>query len=163
MDWGIRWRLWGGCCLFRLGPYRKAFDTVPHKQLLVKLEIFGIVGDIYQWIKEFLSNREMRVTLNNSVTDWINVTNGVPQDSVLGPFLFLIYVNDILEVIKSSIKLFADDNKVCKVVKMRMILVHYRKIWILLTNGVKNGCSSLILEVQSNAHWQKYWEPLLSH
>jgi len=97
--------------------YQKTFDTVPHKRLMSKLRGYGIKGNVLRWIEKFLIGRKMRVTLNGTVSDWILVLSGVPQGSVLGPLLFLIYVNDIPSMVNSSIKLFADDTKIWKVIR----------------------------------------------
>ena len=71
---------------------KKAFDTVPHKRLLLKLEAYGISGKLLNWIKEFLSNRTQRVTIKGVMSDSLPVLSGVPQGSVLGPLLFLLYI-----------------------------------------------------------------------
>ena len=94
----------------------KAFDKVPHKRLLKKIEGYGIKGQILKWIEAFLSNRKQRVMINGSFSEWQPVTSGIPQGSVLGPILFIIYINDLPEVIKCFIKLYADDAKVYSVV-----------------------------------------------
>ena len=91
--------------------YQKAFDTVHHQRLISKLKGYGIGGILLKWIQDFLTNRKMRVVLNGHETDWAAVLSGVPQGSVLGPLLFLIYVNEIPEIIKSCVKMFADDTK----------------------------------------------------
>ena len=96
---------------------QKAFDTVPIKRLLVKLDAVGIKGKLHNWISDFLLNREQRVQIRNATSEWTNVLSGVPQGSVLGPVLFLIYVNDIVMNIKSTIKLFADDAKIYRPIK----------------------------------------------
>ena len=96
---------------------QKAFDTVPIKRLLVKLDAVGIKGRLYDWISDFLLNREQRVQIRNATSEWTNVLSGVPQGSVLGPILFLIYVNDIVMNIESTIKLFADDAKIYRPIK----------------------------------------------
>ena len=93
---------------------KKAFDSVPHQRLLLKLKSNGISGNILKWITNFLSNRKQRVTLNGVSSEWTNVTSGVPQGSVLGPLLFIIYVNDLPAAVKSHCRLFADDAKVYK-------------------------------------------------
>ena len=90
--------------------FAKAFDKVPHLRLLSKLTSYGITGNTQNWIKSFLSNRKQRVSVNGALSDITDVTSGVPQDSVLGPVLFLLYINDINGNIKSSIRLFADDS-----------------------------------------------------
>ena len=90
----------------------KAFDRVPHKRLLKKLWGYGIRGNTHLWIKDFLSNRRHRVKINGSYSESVPVTSGVPQGSVLEPILFLIYINDLPEVITVLMKLFADDAKV---------------------------------------------------
>ena len=96
---------------------QKAFDTVPIRRLLVKLEAVGIKGKILKWISDFLQNREQRVQIRNATSEWVKVLSGVPQGSVLGPVLFLIYINDIVMNIKSTIKLFADDAKICRPIR----------------------------------------------
>lgn len=87
----------------------KAFDRVWHRGLLCKLSSVGISGNLLSWFGNYLSNRKQRVVLNGSSSRWLDVNAGVPQGSILGPLLFLIYINDIVENIQAPIKLFADD------------------------------------------------------
>lgn len=88
----------------------KAFDKVWHKGLLFKLKKFGIQGNMLQWFSSYLSDRSQRVLINGQFSDWIKILAGVPQGSVLGPLLFLIFINDITDVVMNcNIRLFADD------------------------------------------------------
>jgi len=79
--------------------YSKAFDSVPHQRLLCKLEAYSIRGNLLSWLSNFLSNRLQKVTINGCLSEWTNVQSGVPQGSVLGPLLFILYVNDIPDLI----------------------------------------------------------------
>ena len=90
----------------------KAFDRVWHKGLLYKLENIGIRGPLLQWFKNYLSNRQQRVIINGNESSWGDILAGVPQGSVLGPLLFLVYINDICTDINSEIRLFADDTTI---------------------------------------------------
>ena len=95
----------------------KAFDKVWHDGLIFKLEQNGISGNLLNLFKNYLSNRKQRVVLNGSYSDYSTVESGVPQGSVLGPLLFLIYINDLERNIKSNIKFFADDTMLFSIVK----------------------------------------------
>ena len=88
----------------------KAFDKVWHRGLLRKLQAIGIRGTLLHWFENYLAGRKQAVVLHGSRSDYLTVPAGVPQGSVLGPLLFLIYINDIVEDIESVIKLFADDS-----------------------------------------------------
>ena len=87
----------------------KAFDRVWHKGLIFKLKTVGISGSVLLWFTDYLDNRKQRVVLPGACSNWTSVNAGVPQGSILGPLLFLLYINDIVEDIRSYIRLFADD------------------------------------------------------
>ena len=91
--------------------FKKAFDTIPHKRLLNKLRSYGISGKLLAWIESFLSERRQQVTLGGHRSNLVPVVSGVPQGSVLGPLLFLLFVNDLPDAVDFPIKLFADDAK----------------------------------------------------
>ena len=87
----------------------KAFDKVWHDGLIFKLKSYGVEGGLLLLIKNYLHNREQRVVLNGQTSEWRKIKAGVPQGSVLGPLLFLIYINDLPDGITSICKIFADD------------------------------------------------------
>eukprot|EP00745_Piridium_sociabile_P030076 TRINITY_DN49785_c0_g2_i5.p1 TRINITY_DN49785_c0_g2~~TRINITY_DN49785_c0_g2_i5.p1 ORF type:complete len:167 (+),score=21.68 TRINITY_DN49785_c0_g2_i5:150-650(+) len=91
--------------------FRKAFDSVPHQRLLKKMEAYGIVGPILNWVRDFLTEREQKVRVGNE-TSSAKVRSGIPQGSILGPVLFTIYINDLHDCVKSTCKIFADDTKI---------------------------------------------------
>ena len=94
---------------------QKAFDSVPHQELLFKLWRIGITGNLWSWFEAYLSNRFHFVNHNGYSSPPLPVLSGVPQGSVLGPLLFLVYINDIPASINSSSAfLFADDAKLLK-------------------------------------------------
>ena len=126
--------------------FSKAFDSVPHQRLLAKLDSIGIRGSILRWIKAFLTNRQQRVIINGASSDWTGVTSGVPQGTVLGPLLFLIYINDIVSNIRhSSTSLFADD---CAL---------YRTI------NDANDCILLQEDLDAISNWSVKWQLCLNY
>ena len=95
--------------------FAKAFDKVDHDVLLRKLQNLGITGELHNWIRSFLTNRVQKVTVDGFHSRLVAVLSGVPQGTVLGPILFLIYINDINEHIQhSSLRSFADDTRILK-------------------------------------------------
>lgn len=120
--------------------FSKAFDKVPHLRLIHKIKCHGITDNIAAWIAEWLKDRKQRVVLNGARSDLEDVLSGVPQGSVLGPTLFLLFVNDIDTVIASHIQKFADD---CKVYRT----VHTNAEIAILQEDIKNLCQ-----------WSKDWQ-----
>jgi hypothetical protein len=94
--------------------FAKAFDKVPHKRLMEKVKALGIRGEVATWIENWLSGRKQCVVLEGQASGWKAVVSGLPQGSVLGPVLFLIFIRDLDRVLPESIRLrkFADDSKV---------------------------------------------------
>ena len=88
----------------------KAFDNVWHRGILAKLHSIGINGPLFQWFESYLRDRRQRVTIEGGNSDWTRIEAGVPRGSVLGPLLFLIYINDFPTNISSTCFLFADDS-----------------------------------------------------
>jgi hypothetical protein len=98
--------------------FAKTFDKVPHRRLIHKLEAYGVRGELLNWIRDFLSHRKQRVVMGREESDWESVSSGVPQGSVLGPLLFVIYINDMPNVITNHpCKLYADDSKIIAEIK----------------------------------------------
>ena len=97
----------------------KAFDAVPHGRLLVKLQSYGITGNIYKWVEDFLKDRVQCVRVGNACSSETSVLSGIPQGSVLGPILFTIFINDLPDCVSGTCKVFADDTKIYNVTKNR--------------------------------------------
>ena len=79
--------------------FAKAFDVVSHQRLLIKLEAYGVSGNLLLWLKAFLTNRRQRVVLGDHLSNWVEVISGVIHGSSLGPILFIIYINDLVKII----------------------------------------------------------------
>jgi hypothetical protein len=93
---------------------KKAFDCVNHDLLTKKLKFYGITGNAYALIKSYLSDRYQRVRIDDKFSEWGKVTHGVPQGSILGPMLFILYINDFPKVVNynSEPVLFVDDTSI---------------------------------------------------
>ena len=96
--------------------FQKTFDSVPHKRLLRIIEFYGIRGKTLDWITAFLSGRKQRVIVNENHSQWAVVTSGVPKGSVLGPILFLLYINSMSNGVTSKMFYFADDAKIYRAI-----------------------------------------------
>ena len=98
--------------------FAKVFNVVSHSILFTKLYKYGILGSLLHWSRDYLTNSRRRVIVKGEVSDWLTVTSGMPQGSLLGPLFFIIYINDLPGVISgdSSIALYADDCKLYRVI-----------------------------------------------
>ncbi|KAK6167371.1 hypothetical protein SNE40_021416 [Patella caerulea] len=97
--------------------FMKAFDKVPHRRLIKKLDSYGLSKTIIVWVEDFLNNRKQKVSVNGHESRQQNVTSGIPQGSVLGPILFVIYINDMPDCVLAPTYLFADDTKIYAEIK----------------------------------------------
>lgn len=91
--------------------FAKAFDKSPHGRFFRKLKGLCITGTILKWIQSFLSGRRQKVAVNGKESSWSVVLSGVPKGSVLGPLLFVCYINDLPDIIHTNVKIFPDDTK----------------------------------------------------
>ena len=149
--------------------FMKAFDKVPHKRLIYKLQQYGISGKVIRWIENFLKNRVQRVNVNGYYSEEKEVLSGVPQGSVLGALLFVIYINDLPENIDSDLYLFADDTKFfrqinssqdCWTVQKDLNLLElWSRKWLLKFHPDK----CVVLRLKSNQETAKYTYRLNNH
>ena len=138
--------------------YEKAFDKVPLKRLLLKLDHYGIRGSVLLWIKDFLIDRTYKVRVNGECSQSLGVFSGVPQGSVLGPLLFIAYISDLSALIRTNISLFADDTKLyCNPLKDKdsflrdiEVLEEWADTWLMKLN--KEKCYILHLGA-NNPHY----------
>ena len=119
--------------------FSKAFDVVPHNRLLSKLNHYGVQNKTLAWISAFLKDRTQKALVSGEKSSWCDVLSGVSQGTVLGPLLFLTYINDLRKDIQSTVRLFADD------------CVIYREI--------KNELDAQMLQEDLNTleKWEKTW------
>ena len=124
---------------------KKAFDSVPHDELLFKMWRLGITGPLWYWFKAYLTNRQHYVSIDGISSNLLPVLSGVPQGSILGPLLFLIYINDLPEQINyASCYLFADDTKLLKSIHQA------------------NDCLTLQTDINNLCNWCKDWKLMLN-
>ena len=120
--------------------FAKAFDKVPHCRLLYKLKFYGIQKDILNWNKAFLSDRTQTVVINDTSSTSVPVTSDVPRGTVLGPILFLIYINDLPEYLTySKLRLVADDSIIYREIKSHQ------------------DCQKLQHDLDDAAQWESDW------
>ncbi len=120
--------------------FSKAFDKVNHLKLLYKLQLHGTPPQTLNWIKSFLIGRSQTVVLDGENSSEVPVTSGVPQGSVLGPLLFLLYINDLPDSITSQVRLFADDTAVY------------------LTMNDQSDCKQLQTDLDHLMEWEGKWD-----
>ena len=120
--------------------FAKAFDKVPHHRLIQKLERYGITGLVNTWIEKFLKDRKQRVACEGIYSDCVPVISGVPQDSVIVPILFLIYINDLPNNFKPTVRLFVDDTI----------------IYMTISNGT--DATALQQDLDKLAKWEETWQ-----
>ena len=108
--------------------FQKAFDKVPHERLLLKVKAHRIEDGIIDWMEQWLTDRKQRVVVDGEVSNWKSVLGGLSQGSVLGPLLFLIYINDLDDNTTSNVLKCADDKKCLEWVKMKVIINIYKTI-----------------------------------
>ena len=120
--------------------FSKAFYKVKHLKLLCKLSCFGVKGNTLNWTRSFLIGHTQTVVLDGESSEEVKVTSGVPQGSVLGPLLFLLYINDLPENIQSQVRLFADDTAV----------------YLTVTN--MQDSQVLQSDLESLQHWERTWD-----
>ena len=119
----------------------KAFDKVWHDGIIFKLKAYGVEGELLSLLKNYLENREQRVVLNGQTSEWRKIMSGVPQGSVLGPLLFLIYINDLPDGINSLCKIFADDTSL------------FSKVY-----DIHNSASKLNDDLEKISYWAYQWK-----
>ena len=120
--------------------FSKAFDMVPHQGLLAKLDHLGIRGSTRDWIEGFLTDRQQNVVIDGQSSSSSTVISGVPQGTVLGPLLFLTYINDLPTHVTSNVRLFADDP------------ILYREI------DSPDDCNALQRNIDSLSVWESLWQ-----
>ena len=108
--------------------FAKAFVKVAHARLAHKLNYYGVRGPLLQWLQSFLADRTQKVIIDGSYSSPCHVTSGVPQGSVLGPVLFLIYINDVIVNIHSQLRHFADDCLLYIVLFTHSMTIRYSKV-----------------------------------
>lgn len=124
--------------------FAKAFDKVPKHRLIAKIKAHGVNGSIAKWIEEWLTGRKQRVVLKGTKSSWSDVLSGVPQGSVLGPLLFIIFINDIDMNVSCHIKKFADD---CKI---------YREV------SSMDNINLLQTDINNLCKWSSDWQMLFN-
>ena len=120
--------------------FRKAFDSVPHVRLINKEASYGVNGLLLRWIQTFLSQRVQRVTVDDCFSEWTDVISGIPKGSVLGPTLFVMFVNDLPEVTTCHAQLYADDAKVYSSIQSQI------------------SCQQLQCDLDNISAWSSKWQ-----
>ena len=147
--WGGIWHF--GQVLSPLETFSKACDLVPQDRLLTKEASSGVDSRVVFWVREFFVGRTQRVRVGGHLSKVVKVTSGAPQGSVLGPLLFVVYVNDVWGNIDASIRLFADD---CKI---------YRNIFNNTTLNEGFPCFSQAIRSTTHIHSQAHSEHSMTH